>query len=51
MPPCAQQACRVPSLPVKAEHKRWLWFAERYLISQISPTPNQNHILKVLGEF
>ena len=32
-------------------HRRWLWFAERYLISQIAPTPKQNHILKILGEF
>ena len=50
-PPCAQRACRVPSSPVKAGHRRWLWFAERYLMSQISPTPKQNHILKLLGKF
>ena len=40
-----------PSPPVNAGNRRWLWFAERYLMSQISPTPKQNHILKPLGEF
>ena len=38
-PPCAQRAFRVPSPPVKAGHRRWLWSAERYLMLQISPTP------------
>ena len=51
MLPCAQWACRVPSPLVKAGHRCWLWFTERYLMSQISPTPKQNHILKLLGEF
>ena len=28
---------------------RWLWSAERCLLLQISPTPQQNHILKPPG--
>ena len=28
-----------------------LWFAEHYSMSQISPTPKRNHILKPLDEF
>ena len=39
-----------PSPPVNAGHTLWLWFAERYLMLQISPTPLWNHILKPLGE-
>ena len=39
-----------PSPPVNAGHRRCLWSAERYLVSQISPTPKRNHILKLLGE-
>ena len=49
--PCDQWACRVPSSPVKAGSRHWLWSAERYLVSQISPTPKWNNILKLLGEF
>ena len=28
---------------VKAGNRRWVWFAEHYLMSQISLTPKQNH--------
>ena len=34
-----------PSPPVNAGHRCWLWFAECYLVLQISPTPKRNHIL------
>ena len=40
----------LPSPPVNAGHRRWLWSAERYLVLQISPTPERNHVLKPLGE-
>ena len=33
--PYALRACRVPSPPVKTGHRRWLWFAERYLVSSM----------------
>ena len=39
-----------PSPPVNAGHRRWLWSAECYLVSQISPAPKWDHILKLLGE-
>ena len=39
-----------PSTPVNAGHRRWLWSTECCLVSQISPTPERNHILKPLGE-
>ena len=39
-----------PSPPVFAGYRRCLWSAERYLGSQLSPTPKRKHILKLLGE-
>ena len=39
--PCGLAGCRSfpPSPPVKARPTRGLWFAKRYLMLQISPTP------------
>ena len=47
--PCGLAECQVHQLM-----RRWLWFVERYLMSQISPTPKvEPHfkaISRVLGE-
>ena len=47
---CLQGCVRSRQSTSNVEHRRLLWFAERYLILQISATPERNHILKPLGE-
>ena len=48
---CPTGCCSfMSSPPVNAGHRRWLWSAERYLVSQIPPTPKRNQILKPLGK-